>query len=272
MAKEDTSNAKRGAIDAAHKFDTTDIGLIQQGQNIVHNIGSAFKRKMKNITGMKHVHFSCNTQVHIIPSCHEAAATVLVIYDSGADRHYITKTDQVQAQLPILQKASKRVAVAHGETCKAKFVTHLPFHTLSTSAKQAETFTEFLHSLMSVGKTADNSMISIFTKKGVTHFLSTATRTMATKAPIKNPGMSTPASKQRIRFAINRTTVKWMHAVCGYPVKSTWTKAIKAGNFVGWPILTERNVNRYYPDTDETSKGHMNQTWKNVQSTKQAPI
>jgi hypothetical protein len=93
MAKEDTSNAKRAAIVAAHKFNTTDIGLIQQGWNIVHNIGSAFKWKTKNITGTKHVHFSCNTQVHIIPSCHEAAATVSVIYDLGADGHYITETD-----------------------------------------------------------------------------------------------------------------------------------------------------------------------------------
>ncbi len=112
--------------------------------------------------------FSRNIRVHIIPSRHEAAATVLIIYDLGADGHYITKTDQVQAQLPILQKASKRVAVANGETCKAKFVTHLSFHTLSTSAKQAKTFTEFLHSLMSVGKTANNGMISIVTKEGVT--------------------------------------------------------------------------------------------------------
>jgi hypothetical protein len=102
MAKEDTSNAKRADIDTAHKFDTTDIGLTQQGRNIVHNIGLAFKWKMKNITGTKHVRFSRNTQVHIIPSRHEAAATVLVIYDLGADGHYITKTDQVQAQLPIL--------------------------------------------------------------------------------------------------------------------------------------------------------------------------
>jgi len=33
-----------------------------------------------------------------------------------------------------------------------------------------------------------------------------------------------------------------MHAVCGYPVKSTWLKAIKAGNYVGWPMLNECNV------------------------------
>ena len=63
-----------------------------------------------------------------------------------------------------------------------------------------------------------------------------------------------------------------MHVVCGYPVKSTWLKAIKAGNFVGWPILTERNVNKYYQGTNETPKGHMNQTRKNVRSTKRAPL
>ena len=59
-----------------------------------------------------------------------------------------------------------------------------------------------------------------------------------------------------------------MHAVCGYPVKSTWIKSIKAGNYVGWPMLNERNVARYYPETTETPKCHLNQSRKNVRSTK----
>jgi hypothetical protein len=59
-----------------------------------------------------------------------------------------------------------------------------------------------------------------------------------------------------------------MHTVCVYPIKSTWLKAIKAGNYVGWPMLTERNVQKYYPETSETAKGHMNQMRKNVGSTK----
>ena len=65
-----------------------------------------------------------------------------------------------------------------------------------------------------------------------------------------------------------------MHAVCGYSVKSTWIRAIKVGNYVGWPMLTERNVSKYYPEADETIKGHMNQNKKNVRSTKtkQAPF
>jgi hypothetical protein len=62
-----------------------------------------------------------------------------------------------------------------------------------------------------------------------------------------------------------------MHAVCGYPVKSTWLKAVKAGNYISWLLLTERNINKYYPETTETPKRHMNQTQKNVQSTTSKP-
>jgi hypothetical protein len=68
-----------------------------------------------------------------------------------------------------------------------------------------------------------------------------------------------------------KQAIKWMHAVCGYPVKSTWLKAIKAGNYVGWPMLTKRNVQKYYPETIETANGHLNQTRKNVRSTKAKP-
>jgi hypothetical protein len=67
---------------------------------------------------------------------------------------------------------------------------------------------------------------------------------------------------------LTEQAIKWMHAVCGYPVKSTWLKAIKAGNYMGWPMLNERNVQKYYPETIKTAKGHLNQTRKNVRSTK----
>ena len=60
-----------------------------------------------------------------------------------------------------------------------------------------------------------------------------------------------------------------MHAVCGYPVKSTWLAAIEKGNYIGWPLLTVRNVKKYYPETTKNPKGHLNQTRKNVRSTKQ---
>jgi len=59
-----------------------------------------------------------------------------------------------------------------------------------------------------------------------------------------------------------------MQAVYGYPVQSTSLEAIKAGNYFGWPMLNERNVQKYYPETIKTARGHLNQTRKNLRSTK----
>ena len=53
-----------------------------------------------------------------------------------------------------------------------------------------------------------------------------------------------------------------MYAVYGYPVNSTWIKSIKAGNYVEFPMLTKHNVARYYPETNKTPKGHLNQSRK----------
>ena len=53
-----------------------------------------------------------------------------------------------------------------------------------------------------------------------------------------------------------------MHTVCGYPVNYTWIKAMKAGKYVGWPMLTEHNVTIYYTETNKTPKGHLNQSRK----------
>jgi hypothetical protein len=36
--------------------------------------------------------------------------------------------------------------------------------------------------------------------------------------------------------------VHYLHAAAGFPVKSTWLAAIKAGNFASWPGLTYANA------------------------------
>jgi hypothetical protein len=149
---------------------------------------------------------------------------------------------------------------------------------------------------MSVGKTADNGMISIFSKHGVSVHKETDVLITYKGNPIlievrdENGRYRIPLVQQRGSWQPRRPSkkaksalrqansvydlpsteqaIKWMHVVCGYPVKSTWLKAVKAGNYVGWPMLTERNVQKYYPETSETAKGHMNQTRKNVRSTR----
>ena len=62
--------------------------------------------------------------------------------------------------------------------------------------------------------------------------------------------------------------VRYMHAAAGLPVRSTWLKAIKHGNFNSWPGLTYNNAEKYCPQSIETLKGHMVKYSQGVISTK----
>ena len=100
------------------------------------------------------------------------------------------------------------------------------------------------------------------------HSFVTTERTLATTNPSKKARHTLRQANSIYDLPSIKQAIKWMHTVCGYPVKTTWTKAAKAGNFVGWPLRTKKNINKYYPEMDETPKGHMNQQQKYVRSTK----
>ena len=59
-----------------------------------------------------------------------------------------------------------------------------------------------------------------------------------------------------------------MHVAAGFPVRSTWLKAIKNGNFNSWPVLTYNNAAKYCPQSMETIKGHLVQSSQGFRSTK----
>ena len=61
---------------------------------------------------------------------------------------------------------------------------------------------------------------------------------------------------------------RYPHMSQGFPVKYTLLKAVKCGNPVTFPGLTASAVNKYFPESDETQKGHMKQQRQNVSSTK----
>ena len=64
-----------------------------------------------------------------------------------------------------------------------------------------------------------------------------------------------PSTEKAIRF---------LHAAAGFPPKVTWLKAIRAGNYDSWPMISIRNVNKYFPESNEMQKGHMRQTREEV--------
>ena len=71
------------------------------------------------------------------------------------------------------------------------------------------------------------------------------------------------------KFPSSEQLVRYLHACAVYPTKDTWMKAIRAGNYLSWPGLTTKKVNRNYPETDETPKGHMIKVRQGVRPTEE---
>jgi hypothetical protein len=71
-------------------------------------------------------------------------------------------------------------------------------------------------------------------------------------------------------YEINKVqdAIQYLHAAAGSPVPSTFIKTIEAGNIVTWPTLTAQHVRKYLEKSEAKIKGHINQTSKNVRSTR----
>ena len=221
--------------------------------------------------------------------------------DSGADNHYITEDDRQQANMPIIGTSTKQVGVANGGISEGRHVTKLPFELLSAKARLADTFDDFKHSLLSIGLIADDDNIALFSKDDVKIYRETDVLitckgepiligvrdekgryriplvqqrhgTWAPRTPSKRARQALESANSVYDLPSIEEAIRWMHACLGYPVKSTWIAAVKNNHFRGWPLLTPRNVKKYYPETTETDKGHLNQTRKNVRSTKSKPM
>ena len=65
--------------------------------------------------------------------------------------------------------------------------------------------------------------------------------------------------------------VRYLHAAAGFPVRDTWLRAIKAGNYATWPGLTYNNAAKYCPDAVETIMGHQVQVRQGTRSTQPKP-
>ncbi len=167
MAKNDKSNARRVAINTAHSTPTKPTSsLLQQSKSLGRMLGAATRRLVRKITHSNQHHVTFAGQA-MVAEYNIKTSTIMVTYDSEADDHYLSEKDRITVGLPILRILAKKVGMANGSTCKGQYVTALPFPQLSPKAAEADTFNDFPTLLMSVGKTADDGNIPIFTKEGV---------------------------------------------------------------------------------------------------------
>jgi hypothetical protein len=204
------------------------------------------------------------------------------VLDSGAMAHFVWQEDN----LPILGPSHKRVQMPNGEMEVVSHRAKLPYSTLSNKAWEAHVLLALTHhSLISIPTLANEGYTTIFhagaggaevykvedisfhtkgasvlqgCRKGQGLWTVTTSGSI-TKGDTINNVYSLPLMAKAIRF---------MHAAAGFPVKPTWLKAIKQGYFKTWPLLTAEAIQRHYPESDATIKGHLKKQRRNVRSTK----
>ena len=76
------------------------------------------------------------------------------------------------------------------------------------------------------------------------------------KKKLRTTRQKNPATNIAYDLPNVEVVVCYMHAAAGLPVKSTWLRAIKHGNFNIWLGLTYNNAAKYCPQSVETLKGH----------------
>ena len=149
--------------------------------------------------------------------------------------------------LPILRMSSKRVGVENGGGSSGKYVTRLPFPQLPKKAAETDTLDYFPTSLISVGKTSDGGNVSIFTKEGVSVykeeyvlitckgkaiFVGRRDERGRYQIPlVQSRGKWKPRKRKKrtkkylqqdksvYELPSTKEAIKWMHVMCGYPVK-----------------------------------------------------
>ena len=149
-------------INSAHAATDKPVvaSILHRGRSFGYALSTAFKQAFKFINANdKRVRF---TQESTVATYNKDGKAVMITCDSGANSNYISEKDRIIVGLPILRKSTKQVKVANGGTSSGKSVTLLPFSHLSKQAAEADTFTDFSSSVLSVSKTADDGNISIF--------------------------------------------------------------------------------------------------------------
>ena len=88
-----------------------------------------------------------------------------------------------------------------------------------------------------------------------------------TSNPTRPPSHQQPAALNALAERSNPELSKWYHAALFIPVKKTLLQAIKNSHFTTWPRLPVELM-KHLPPSMATSKVHMKQIRKNINSTK----
>ena len=187
------------------------------------------------------------------------------------------------------------VGLPNGDIIQASHTALLPFPQLSLATRQDHIFLS-LHNkaLLSIEQLCDDGFSVVFNQQHVTAFKANhlslsgkhdpknglyyidlpptlsppITRTVAPSIP--PPASTHIEDHSAYKMTTQANLVQFLHRTAFNPVTSTCNQSIDAGYFTTCPGLMSALVHKHPPKSLTTAKGHMQQDWKNIHSTKTA--
>jgi hypothetical protein len=167
----------------------------------------------------------------------------------------------------------------NGQTIASTHTCELQLPGLPPAARKAHLFPALAgHSLLSIGQLCDQGCDVTFspTSVAVDHNNSTVLTGHRDAnglwaVPLRQLTLSANADANVPSSANLREIIKYLHASCFSPPKSTWIDAIRNGHFTTWPALTTEAITKLLPPTVATALGHLKQQRKNLHSTQPKP-
>ena len=176
------------------------------------------------------------------------------------------------------QEAKKRVTIPNGEHMATTETLKLPLPDIPVAARTAHRMPGITNNLLSAPVLCDAGCTVTFSKNDVTVMKEKKLilqgwrdpHNRLWRVPLHNENKCEAATVVNNVYECDseEELIRFYHATCFSPRKSTWIQAIKKGYFRGWPGLEAKKVNRYINIDEATEKGHMSQTRQNVRSTK----
>ena len=216
-------------------------------------------------------------EVHLLQHLSPPTKNQTGISDTGATGHFLRPTaphNQYTTGAPPIV-----VSIPNDEAMRSTQECQLQLNQLPAQARTGHILPGLArHPLISIGHFCDASCTAEFTANTVKvkkdgNILISGWRAPPGlwHLPLTNKDNTVPQTPPESHNAYKTTTkaehMQYLHAVAFSPVPATWIKAIQKGFSTSWPGLTAKSVGKYLPKSIANSKGHLDQTRKNVCST-----
>ncbi len=248
--------------------------LIVESPDVPRPISKVSQQWARRLEKRKLLQNDCQAKNQAIDDAiKEVAAIKEAMLDSGAMNNFIQLADGLE----LTGQSSKTVSTANGHVMKATMTALLPLGQLKAGAQEAIVIPEMsTKALMSVEQLADQGYTTIFHPylQGVTVHDNDGFKLVTSKPSLLQGWQDTGGlwtvplaegtAMNIYKLPSTKGVVQFQHAALGFPTKAMLLTAIRHKNLVTFPGMKSKNVNKFFPESDETQKGHMKQTKQGV--------